>query len=113
MEELDNQAIDSALILEDRLKERVSKIVERIVINIVGREIHAAIEREKTAMMTEITLSVGKALQSIEKDGRVPLWESNPFATNMPDFIPANADGEPIKIVGMEDAIQEQSRPQI
>lgn len=113
MEKLDNQAIDAALILEDKLKERVLKVVERVVVNIVGKEIHAAIDREKQAMMTEITLSIGKALQSIEKDGRVPLWESNPFATNIPDFIPVNAEGEPIEIVGMEDAIQKQSRPQI
>ena len=113
MEELDNQALDAALILEDRLKERVLNVVQKVVINIVGREIHAAIEREKAAMITEITLSIGKALQSIEKDGRVPLWETNPFVTNIPDFIPVNAEGEPIKIVGMENAIQEQSRPQV
>ena len=113
MEQIDIQALDAALILEDKLKERVHKIVERIVINIVGKEIHAAIDREKEAMMTEITLSIGKALQSIEKDGRVPLWETNPFATSIPDFIPVSAEGEPIKIVGIENAIQEPSRPQV
>ena len=109
----DNQAIDAALILEDRLKERVQRIVERVVVNIVGREIHAAIDREKQAMITEITLSIGKALQSMEKDGRTPLWESNPYDTNIPDFIPVSAEGEPIPTVEINYAIQKQSRPQI
>lgn len=109
--ELDNQALNAALILEEKLEERVKVIVQSVVVNIIGKEIHAAIEREKTAMMTEITLSIGKALQSIEKDGRVPLWEINPFATNIPDFIPVKAEGEPIEIVGIENAIQEPSRP--
>jgi len=113
VEELDNQSLDAALILEEKLKERVKAVLQSVVVNVIGREIHAAIEREKQAMMTEITLSIGKALQSIEKDGRVPLWETNPFATNIPDFIPVNGEGEPIEIVGMENAIQEQSRPQI
>jgi len=101
MEDISQEAVDSALILENKLKERVHAIVERVVVNIVGREIHAAIEREKQAMMTEITLSIGKALQSIEKDGRVPLWETNPYDTNIPDFIPSMEDLEQLKIVGM------------
>jgi hypothetical protein len=111
--EINSQELDAALILEDKLKERVARIVERVVVNIVGREIHAAIDREKQAMITEITLSIGKALQSIEKDGRVPLWESNPYVTDIPDFIPVNADGEPIPTVEINYALQEQSRPQI
>jgi hypothetical protein len=101
MEDISQEAVDSALILENKLKERVHAIVERVVVNIVGEEIHAAIEREKQAMMTEITLSIGKALQSIEKDGRVPLWETNPYDTNIPDFIPSKEDLEQLKIVGM------------
>ena len=113
MEELDQAAIDSALILEDKLKERVARIVEKVVVNVVGKEIHAAIDREKQAMMTEITLSIGKALQSIEKDGRVPLWESNPYVTDIPDFIPVKTDGEPIPTVEINYALQKQSRPQI
>ena len=113
MEELDQAAIDSALILEDKLKERVARIVEKVVVNVVGKEIHAAIDREKQAMMTEITLSIGKALQSIEKDGRVPLWESNPYGTDIPDFIPVNTDGEPIPTGEINYALQKQSRPQI
>ena len=111
--EINSQELDAALILEDKLKERVARIVERVVVNIVGREIHAAIDREKQAMITEITLSIGKALQSIEKDGRVPLWESNPYVTDIPDFIPVKADGEPIPTVEINYALQEQSRPQI
>ena len=113
MSELDNQALDAALILEDKLKERVSRIVEKVVINIVGREIHAAIEREKAAMITEITLSIGKALQSIEKDGRKPLWDSKPedFGLDNMSLNTHNLGESPP--LELDNAIQEQSRPQI
>jgi hypothetical protein len=107
MEELKQEAIDSALILENKLKERVKAVVDMVVAKVVAREVKKYFEDEKQAMMTEITLAIGKALQSIEKDGRVPLWETNPYETDIPDFLPLKADGESIKIVEINHAVQE------
>ena len=127
MEELNNEAIDSALILENRLKERVTQIVERVVINIVGKEIHAALEREKTAMMTEMTLAIGKSLQFIEKEGRKPLWESTAEEfgfepkmldaggmlgvkqVDLPTASPVKSEGYPDHNVELPNALQKQS----
>jgi hypothetical protein len=126
MEELNQEAIDSALILENRLQERVSKVVERVVINIVGREIHEALNREKQALLTEIVMAVGKSLQVIEREGRKPLWESTPEEFGL-DREALNSTGmsvighkSPVKSDGLREhdlelnhALQEQSRPQI
>ena len=113
MEELDNQALDAALILEDRLKERVSRIVEKVVINIVGREIHAAIEREKETMMLEIAITLGKTLLCSETQGRKPLWDSKPedFGLDNMSLNTHNLGESPP--LELDNAIQEQSRPQI
>ena len=78
MVELDQSAIDSALILEDKLKERVARIVEKVVVNIVGKEIHAALEREKQAMLMEVAITVGKIMKNTAEEHRRPLWESTP-----------------------------------
>ena len=129
MEELNQEAIDAALILEEKLKDRVKNIVEQVVINIVGKEIHAAIDREKAAMMTDMTLAIGKSLQFIEKEGRKPLWESTPeefgfelgdLNTNHLSERRLRMSNSPVKSEGLSDhnlelpdAIQKQSRPQI
>lgn len=125
--ELDNQAVDAALILEDKLKERVSRIVEKVVINIVGREIHAAIEREKETMMMEIAITLGKTLLSTDNQGRKPLWDSKPedfgfepdalkshmLGQNIdkPSASPVQSEGEPAHQLELNYALQEQSRP--
>jgi hypothetical protein len=106
MEELKQEAVDSALILENKLKERVKAVVDMVVVKVVAKEVKKYFEDEKQAMMTEITLAIGKALQSIEKDGRVPLWEANPYETNIPDFLPLRADGEQIQTVEINHALQ-------
>jgi hypothetical protein len=78
----DQQNIDSMLILEGKLQERVNKLignnVERTIINIIGKQIQEAIKREKAEMMLEIAVKVGQMLKAVEKDERRPLWESTP-----------------------------------
>ena len=78
----DQQNIDSMLLLEGKLQERVNKLignnVERTVINIIGRQIQEAIKREKEEMLLEIAIKVGQMLKAVEKDERRPLWESTP-----------------------------------
>jgi hypothetical protein len=127
--ELNQEAVDSALILENRLQERVTSMVERVVINIVGKEIHEALNREKQALLTEIIMTVGKSLQVIEREGRKPLWEATPeefgftpkelsshmIGRNIDEkrASPVQSEGEPPHQLELDYALQEQSRPQI
>jgi hypothetical protein len=78
MNTMTNQETDTALILEGELQRRVKEVVERVVVNIVGKIIHEEFNKYKTEMMMEITLAVGKSLRVIENEGRKPLWEATP-----------------------------------
>jgi hypothetical protein len=78
MNEMTNQETDTALILENELKRRVKEVVERVVVNIVGKVIHEELNKYKAEMMMEISIAVGKTLQVVENEGRKPLWDSTP-----------------------------------
>jgi len=81
-EELTKEAIDAAIILENRMRERVEKEVALTLNGMLRRavkeEVQRAISEEKHNMMMEISISVGKALRASEMEGRKPLWESTP-----------------------------------
>lgn len=78
MNAMTNEETDTALILEGELKRRVSEVVERVVVNIVGKIIHQELNKYKAEMMMEISIAVGKTLKVVENEGRKPLWESTP-----------------------------------
>jgi|Laugrespbdmm15sd_2_1035082.scaffolds.fasta_scaffold53031_2 hypothetical protein len=78
MNEMTNQETDTALILENELRRRVNEVVERVVVNIVGKVIREHLDKYKAEMLMEVSLSVGKMLHVIEKEGRKPLWEATP-----------------------------------
>ena len=73
-----NEETDTALILENELKRRVKEVVERIVVNMVGKIIHDELNKYKAEMMLEVAISVGKMLRLVEQEGRKPLWEATP-----------------------------------
>ena len=73
-----NEETDTALILEGELKRRVKEVVERIVVNMVGKIIHEELDKYKSEMMLEVAISVGKMLRLVEQEGRKPLWEATP-----------------------------------
>ena len=77
-QQMQNDEVDTALILEGELKRRVSEIVERVVINIVGKIIHQELNRYKAEMLMEVSINVGKTLRMVDNEGRKPLWESTP-----------------------------------
>jgi hypothetical protein len=85
----DQQNIDSMLILEGKLQERVNKLigktVERTIVNIIGKQIQEAVQREKAEMMLEIAIKIGQMLKAVEKDERRPLWESTPEEFKLTD----------------------------
>ncbi len=78
MNEMTNQETDTALILENELKRRVAEVVEKVIVNTVGKIVHQELDKYKTEMMTEIILTVGKTLRVIDNEGRKPLWEATP-----------------------------------
>jgi hypothetical protein len=77
MNQMTNEETDTALILENELKRRVQFIVERVVVNMVGKIIHDELNKYKNEMLMEVAISAGKMLRSVEQDGRRPLWETD------------------------------------
>jgi len=81
-EELTNEAVDSAIILENKVNERVEKevyrILDRQISKLVTLEVNKAFEQYKNAMMMEISITVGKIMRNTEEENRKPLWESTP-----------------------------------
>ena len=72
-----NEETDTALILEGELTRRVKEVVERVVVNMVGKIIHEELNKYKSEMMLEVAISVGRMLRSIDQEGRKPLWEND------------------------------------
>ena len=81
-DELTNEAIDAAIILENKVNERVekevNKIVNRQLSKLVRSEINNAFAEYKQSMMMEISVTVGKIMRNTEEENRKPLWESTP-----------------------------------
>jgi hypothetical protein len=81
-EEITNEVVDTAVILEGKVNERVRKEVERMLSGMLSKtvreEVRKAMGEEKHNMMMEISITVGKALRASEMEGRKPLWESTP-----------------------------------
>lgn len=77
MNQMTNEETDTALILENELKRRVNEVVERVVVNTVGRIIHEELNKYKAEMMMEICVAVGKIMRVAENEERKPLWETD------------------------------------
>ena len=83
MSEMTNMETDTALILENELRRRVSVVVKSELAVTVHNIVKKELDSYKNEMMTEIMLSIGKALRQIEKEERKPLWESKPEDFNL------------------------------
>jgi hypothetical protein len=77
-QQMPNDEIDTAIILEGEIKRRVEQVVEKVVVNMVGKIIHEELNKYKSEMLMEVCLAVGKTMQVIENEGRKPLWEARP-----------------------------------
>jgi hypothetical protein len=75
-----NEETDTALILEAELNRRVREVVGSILDAQVKEIVQREFVRSKNNMLLEISVSVGKMLQNIEKEGREPLWVTGPEA---------------------------------
>lgn len=80
MNQMTNEQTDTALILENELKRRVKEVVGTIVSFEVDSAITRRLATEKEKMMMEISIKIGQMLQTIEKEGRQPLWVTGPEA---------------------------------
>lgn len=78
MNQMTNEETDTALILENELKRRVNEVVERVVVNTVGKIIHQELNKYKNEMLMEVCVAVGKTMRVAENEGRKPLWEATP-----------------------------------
>ena len=79
----DTNKVDMAVILEGRINERVKELmepmVERLVINLLGKELARQWREQKENMMMEISVTVGKVIgEAARNEDRRPLWESTP-----------------------------------
>jgi len=78
MTDEEKQAVDAAIILENRVQQRVRDEVEFIVREIVVDQIRASLAIEKGAMIMEITTSINQMLRGFVEQERKPLWQSTP-----------------------------------
>ncbi len=81
-----NEETDTALILENELKRRVSEVAHEIVRGHVKEMIDAEFVKRKNDMLLEVSLTVGKMLRLIEQEDRKPLWESTPMEFGLTDM---------------------------
>lgn len=76
-DEYDQEAVDSAIILENKIKERVTAIVKDEVTRIAGKLVRESYVEYKNQMMMEVAIKVGQILRNVEMEGRKPLWETD------------------------------------
>jgi hypothetical protein len=77
-EELTQDAVDAAIILENRVRERVQHEVKFVVKEMVRDEVSRLLSDAKGAMVMEVTTSINQMLRSFVEQERKPLWESTP-----------------------------------
>ena len=87
-----DQAVDMAVILEGRIKERVdetvTRLLEPIVRRVVSEYMTSRFTAEKDKMLLEIATTMGKILGQAQEENRKPLWEYTPEELNLtPDML--------------------------
>ena len=89
---------------DTRLNGFIKGFIERTVVNIIGRTVHEELDKYKQQMIMEICLAVGKTMQVADKQGRTPLWETDPA-----EFGLGEADLNSQMIEGSQNAIRKQT----
>lgn len=78
MKELDQAAVDSAIILENKIRERIREELKYTLGATVREQVSEMLRREKGSMIMEVTASINQMLRSFVEQERKPLWESTP-----------------------------------
>ena len=89
---------------ESKLSRFIGNYIERTVVNVIGRTVHEELDKYKQQMIMEICLAVGKTMQVADKQGRTPLWETDPA-----EFGLGEADLNSQMIEGSQNAIRKQT----
>jgi len=76
-EEFDQEAVDSAIILENKIKDRVKVIVQQEVTAAADKLVREAFHTYKKEMMLEMSITIGKMLRVVDEEERKPLWETD------------------------------------
>lgn len=88
---MENQEIDTALILEGELKRRVHEIVDarfaEKIVPFVADAMEKRFAKEKERMIMEIAVTIGKLIGRASEENRKPLWESTPEEFGLTDDI--------------------------
>lgn len=88
-QQMPNDEVDTALILEGELKRRVREVAVTIVREEVKAQMAKLFAEKKAEMLMEVCIAVGKTLRVIENEGRAPLWDAKPE-----DFVGLNKETE-------------------
>jgi len=123
MEEFDQAAVDSALILEGEMKKRVETLVSKALSKDLPTYIKAEMVRlfgeQKERMLMEIAIMVGKTIKLAEDENRKPLWETDlsnfgiERKTLETHHLNVDRKTHVERIEGELNDLQEQSRPKL
>ena len=82
--------VNAAIILENRVNERIKAAIQGEVRQLVTSITHDVLRKEKGAMIMEVTTSINQMLKSFVDERRKPLWEATPeeFGLSASDFAP-------------------------
>jgi len=82
----------------------VKDLIKGAVVNTIGKTVHEELDKYKQEMIMEICIAVGKTMQVIDKEGRKPLWETDPK-----DFGLGHEELNSHMIEGNQNAIRKQT----
>jgi len=89
---------------DNKLNGFIKGFIERTVVNVIGKTIHEELDKYKQEMIMEICIAVGRTIQVADKQGRAPLWETDPT-----EFGLGEADLNSHMIEGSQNAIRKQT----
>ena len=62
---------------DSKLSRFIGNLIERTVVNAIGKTVHEELDKYKEQMIMEICIAVGRTIQVADKEGRAPLWETD------------------------------------
>jgi predicted transcriptional regulator len=76
--EITQEGLDSAILLENRIRERIREETNHILKELVASEVRKLFLDHKGVLLMEITTSINQMLRGFIDEKRKPLWESTP-----------------------------------
>jgi hypothetical protein len=104
MEDLDQVSIDTAVILDEKVNERVKNITNTYLGEVLGKLISMEFDKrfnvEKEKMLMEVAITAGKILGRAADENRKPLWETDIVELGFPPVTTTH------NISGAKDGVQ-------